>query len=98
MCPRMAGKAVAALVLAAASLSPAFAQNYVLTDLGAMAGGPSTAMDISPNGRITGAANTGVWNVCLWTPSGGSWTFQNLGLPSGANYGQGLGVNDSSQV
>src|SRR5258707_15151859 len=88
-------------LLAALALAPSLvrAQTYVLTDLGAGMKGATTAVDISPNGHITGAGPGGaLGSACTWTPSGAIMTFLSLGLPGGAKYSNGWGVNDSGQV
>ncbi len=69
-CLIVLSSALTALCLAALSAAPARAQTtYQLVDLGASAGGPSRAIDISPAGVITGAYTVGSsTTACVWTP------------------------------
>src|SRR4051794_1634155 len=96
--------AVLAVVLSLAGHTPARGQAgqpaaYALTDLGAIASGPSTAADISPAGNVTGGVVVSAGTAAaLWTPGSGGYTFQNLGLPSGSGYSPGYGANNSGQL
>jgi probable HAF family extracellular repeat protein len=92
---------LAAAFLAALVPATASAQTYTLTDLGALASGPTTAADISPAGVVTGGltvmSGTGT-AAALWTPGSGGYTFQNAGFPNGAAYSPAYGVNDTAQL
>src|SRR5438105_3309765 len=73
--------AVLAVVLSLAGRTPAHSQAgqpaaYALTDLGAIASGPSTAADISPAGNVTGGVVVSAGTAAaLWTPGSGGYTF-----------------------
>jgi hypothetical protein len=71
---------------------------FVLTDLGALAGGRSAALNISPSGVVSGGYGTGGWGACLWKPGAGGPVFQSLGKPNQANFVGAWGVNDLGQV
>jgi len=90
---------LAAFAVTTLAPCPAQAQTYVLTDLGAVAGAPSSAADISPTGVVTGTVTiNGATIACVWTPGSGGYTFRNLGLPGGASHTIGFSVNDLAQL
>lgn len=75
--------------------SPASAQSYTVTDLGALGGTSSGAAAINDQGDVVGTAilSNGAQEAFLWTSSAG---MRGLGSLGGASTAQ--GVNDSLEV
>lgn len=97
MLSRFAALLCACLSLALLPLLPACAQEYTVTDMGAISTTNPTShgTGLSPNGQyVTGDANTNDYNrhMFKWTPSSGI----SLVYPSTANYG--FGVNDAGHI
>lgn len=93
---------LAALTIAALSLSAAQAQTYMVTDLGSL-GGATTPLGINASGQVTGAsvASSGSFHAFIWTPSsrnGTTGTIRDLGLPKNFNSATGHAINDLGQV